>query len=1303
MSSQFQILAIISLISMNIGGVRTSNTKDHEISKDRVRQLGEKLHEYFGRTLGENLGAEKLEDIVRQKSPRISKIDGEKMVLEFATEMQKMLSAKITAIENIANQTEDANMKHKYDRDLEFDYYNANFLNKYRLVTDEWGNQSMELRPDSKEMVFISSEQFQDTSINWTHSTLQVPVSIFKRDPDVVNGIYFTESLNRVFEENHKKDPTLTWQYFASSTGFFRNYPGVDWGVGEGDVDVYDARERSWYLQASHSPKDVVILIDSSGSMTGSREFVASNAVQTIIETLLDDDFFNILTFAEETNYLEECFNGHLVQANSDNKQIMKKKLDEKTMRGGSIGIANFQTALTTAFQLLKNKSQDGSQCNQAIMLLTDGAVDNFEEIFEEYNSERRIRVFTYIIGRDVKNSDPVKWMACNNKGWYAQIATLADVKINVMQYIHVLSRPMVIAKSKRYKWTNVYMDVGSQGLRLMTTVSTPAFDNVVERANEGILLGVAGVDVPINEMNTYTPSYRLGLNGYTFSITNNGYIMNHPELRPKYMNHKGEELDKPNYNSVDMSEVELQDRRHNYTYDNGTKVWVEDGLRSRMVDGQVGGYTLDDVIYRMSAWDRIDIRDMNYYFTPLEKTPFRLAIAIQREFGMYNFSLKSGMGRRDDPKKIKAMESKNIRLDKCNAPQPNGPKHDTLSVCAVYCMMDEGTSKEMSQMQAVINEIKDPMLNRELKVICNTNAVNAVIEDAVVTQEFADSFWRDREGDHVAMGVQEVFVGTRSGFLRFKQIGQKKTDAVYSKILKVLAEEESTLGAEFFQMASSIYSLMNRSGALVIWIPTTRDIYDVAKKHQGVMAVARLVFAGHTPDKQNPYSSAQSGGGSYNSNNFYNDRDQYSNSWNRDSKSDTQFESQESQSLFDPSKFNYYNKRQRRSSSSSSSEGNNASKSTEGEGLRKKIEEIFLDSSLYEKFDNGTYPEIDPSSFYYPEHEKNPRALVGAVGMYVSLDSVEQKFNDILRESGREQSSRQTASTFAQQKSCLESDLIDCYILDHNAFVVMSENKDHFSKFFGEIDGNAMRSLESMNLFKNYTLLDQQGMCEFTISNEKAAANRPSFALFRASARIVELTFGLISQLVFVNIFQLSLPLMDIWNRAMVLAEDFKENLEEAVDSVVSPTLNEPTIVIEKKGYEPCDMEKLVYLRNFEAVDGHTKYECKELNAQLKCFRKMLYTDIRETNLVLLTVINSPNCQCNREPFSLRKTRKEYASNLEKCDRMLFQKHRSRPPNCENFHEKEDSKHCGRSFRTEVTSLLLWISIVFHCIRHSL
>lgn len=36
-----------------------------------------------------------------------------------------------------------------------------------------------------------------------------------------------SEALNDVFIDNFQKDPTLTWQYFGSSTGFFRLYPGI--------------------------------------------------------------------------------------------------------------------------------------------------------------------------------------------------------------------------------------------------------------------------------------------------------------------------------------------------------------------------------------------------------------------------------------------------------------------------------------------------------------------------------------------------------------------------------------------------------------------------------------------------------------------------------------------------------------------------------------------------------------------------------------------------------------------------------------------------------------------------------------------------------------------------------------------------------------------------------------------------------------------------------------------------------------------------------------------------------------------
>lgn len=40
-----------------------------------------------------------------------------------------------------------------------------------------------------------------------------------------------SEALNDVFVSNFEKDPTLTWQYFGSSAGFFRLYPGKHYWV----------------------------------------------------------------------------------------------------------------------------------------------------------------------------------------------------------------------------------------------------------------------------------------------------------------------------------------------------------------------------------------------------------------------------------------------------------------------------------------------------------------------------------------------------------------------------------------------------------------------------------------------------------------------------------------------------------------------------------------------------------------------------------------------------------------------------------------------------------------------------------------------------------------------------------------------------------------------------------------------------------------------------------------------------------------------------------------------------------------
>ena len=64
---------------------------------------------------------------------------------------------------------------------VQFDYYNANFLNKYDTMLEN-GTLVKKLKPDHKEMVFDeSSDMFQSTPINWTLSTLQVPLNIYKK------------------------------------------------------------------------------------------------------------------------------------------------------------------------------------------------------------------------------------------------------------------------------------------------------------------------------------------------------------------------------------------------------------------------------------------------------------------------------------------------------------------------------------------------------------------------------------------------------------------------------------------------------------------------------------------------------------------------------------------------------------------------------------------------------------------------------------------------------------------------------------------------------------------------------------------------------------------------------------------------------------------------------------------------------------------------------------------------------------------------------------------------------------------
>uniref|UniRef100_A0A6Q2Z4H2 VWFA domain-containing protein n=1 Tax=Esox lucius TaxID=8010 RepID=A0A6Q2Z4H2_ESOLU len=652
-----------------------------------------------------------------EQAVRVQEIDGLRLVKKLAENMEEMFHKKSEAMK--VSQTK-----------LLYEYFNAVLINEI----DEEGN-SVELGGD---FLLQPNDHFNNLSVNLSLSVVQVPTNMYNKDSAIVNGVYWSEALNKVFVDNFERDPSLIWQYFGSAKGFFRQYPGIKWRPDEHGVIAFDCRNRKWYIQAATSPKDVVILVDVSGSMKGLRLTIARQTVSSILDTLGDDDFFNVIAYNEELHYVEPCLNGTLVQADVTNKNHFRMNLDKLFAKG----IGMLDVGLTEAFEVLYdfNQTGRGSACSQAIMLVTDGAVDTYDAVFAKYNwPDRKVRIFPYLIGRESAFADNLKWMACANKGYFTQISTLADVQENVMEYLHVLSRPKVIDQEHDTVWTEAYVDStleDGQGPILMTTVAMPVFSTKNETRNRGILLGVVGTDVPVSELLKTIPKYKLGIHGYAFAITNNGYILTHPDLRPLYEENKKRR--KPNYSSVDLSEVEWEDK--------------DDILRNAMVNRKTGTFSME-VKKTVDKGKRVLVLHNDYYYTDIKGTPFSLGVALSRGHGKYFFRGN-----------VTVEEGKQISL----ILPPSIPSFSLsfFPFLSTYCNTDEHPEhRYLSQIDA----IKLYLSGREPHLKCDKELIQEVLFDAVVTAPL-EAYWTNlvlNKSENSDKGVEIAYLGTRTGLSR--------------------------------------------------------------------------------------------------------------------------------------------------------------------------------------------------------------------------------------------------------------------------------------------------------------------------------------------------------------------------------------------------------------------------------------------------------------------------------------------------------------------------------------------------------
>ena len=155
--------------------------------------------------------------------------------------------------------------------------------------------------------------------------------------------------------------------------GGFRLYPSATAPRVDGQCEAYDPRIRPWYVSATTGPKNLIMVLDISGTMQFKLGRV-KEAANKIITSLGTVDFVGIVAF-NESAYPDS---NRIERATSEKKEDLFEFISNLKANGNT----NFENAFTTAISMLKSATADeyGSPCSNSesvILFLTDGRAED--------------------------------------------------------------------------------------------------------------------------------------------------------------------------------------------------------------------------------------------------------------------------------------------------------------------------------------------------------------------------------------------------------------------------------------------------------------------------------------------------------------------------------------------------------------------------------------------------------------------------------------------------------------------------------------------------------------------------------------------------------------------------------------------------------------------------------------------------------------------------------------------------------------------------------------------------------------
>lgn len=228
----------------------------------------------------------------------------------------------------------------------------------------------------------------------------------------------------------------------------FQLYIGVDnTNLGLSVLNYRDKQDKQGYFFMNLSPgvnakqkvveKDIVFVVDKSGSMAGEKLDQAKKALRFCMENLNEGDRFEIVPFSTEATALF----GKVTTYNKENKQKAIDFIDDIDPIGGT----NIGEALGLALQAQRTEQERPF----LIVFLTDGkpTIGDTDEatLLKQVNQSNKnnVRIFTFGIGTNL-NTHLLDKITTTTKAYRTYVLPDEDIEVKLSDFYTKVSSPIL-------------------------------------------------------------------------------------------------------------------------------------------------------------------------------------------------------------------------------------------------------------------------------------------------------------------------------------------------------------------------------------------------------------------------------------------------------------------------------------------------------------------------------------------------------------------------------------------------------------------------------------------------------------------------------------------------------------------------------------------------------------------------------------------------------------------------------------------------------------------------------------------